>query len=209
MKIKKMMYSIVAFVMLFTVFSPARADQMVNTYQAYVVNPTGYATSIWVVGDLLSWSVTYDNANLTSQRYNDGLNGIAESGNGDDTILDTISGGLWTSDAVFTFDAKMTSYFATSEDDTSINFSYYQELSISGSIGLQYMRDGATLQMDSTSGIFRAGRFNNRGRVTFNETVLTSTAPLNPVPEPTTIILFSAGLAGVAGVARWKKQTDI
>jgi len=63
------------------------AALITETWESEVTGTSGHTA--FNIGDTFTWTVTYDNSNTRHSVYNDGANGIAEFGSGDDFISHT------------------------------------------------------------------------------------------------------------------------
>lgn len=71
-------------ILILSLTSQAQAVLITETWQSTITNVNLY--SAYTVGDVFEWTVTFDNESQHNEVYNDGINRLAEGGNGDDTL---------------------------------------------------------------------------------------------------------------------------
>jgi hypothetical protein len=199
---------------LFCFTANSHATLLESTITA-TVSPYGpIATTIWNTGDSFALTVRFDNESNTMTRWNDGPNGVAEFGGGDDTIneifyLLSYPGFDFLADAQYSLDPQTSNYQTLLPDlfDTNWAAAYHQtspEIYIYayGAEGLKIdIHDNATTGL---SGLIYPRSIDEDGVILSQLEIITR--PADPIPEPTTMLLFGTGLAGLAGTRIRKKK---
>ncbi len=183
-------------------------------------------------GDIITWSVTYDNIGRIAHSYNDGLNGIAEYGAGDDTLVSTwcSNPGQLNCDLNFNTDTLLSD--ATIEFGNVFNvllansiFSDFVESD--GNNSMSFVRDdywgGNTFSQSGDarsfgsndvganweiSGTYNQNTLNGSIFLSANNLALMSTTAAT-VPVPAALWLFGSGLIGLIGMKRKSSKASI
>ncbi|MET0025143.1 MAG: PEP-CTERM sorting domain-containing protein [Sedimenticola sp.] len=196
----------------------SHAALVTETWESTVTYVTHTA---FVVGDTFQWTITYDNESQRMSSYNDGANGVAESGAGDDTFYYSHCTTAYAGSEPCTYPGYNSySFFSDAVFDLT---GFTSVMSTAGYMGGNVYSHNYAWAYDTTSGVmyrqyiaddlqFIGGTFggeyaytydsNDRGNSTRFTSVLISTT--EQVPEPATLALMGLGLAGI-GFARKKK----
>lgn len=187
------------------------ATTIVETWTANLSGYTGIAAS----GATLNWTVTYDNASTTMHAYDDGPNGIAERGAGDDFAhtswsIQNDTGFGFLADSYSTLGDSWDTLTGWSENFQTIDFKtenfdqrflIYATDNVQNQFANEYIYgnayfgntdpslSGGTIWAHSTSGVARSNLYN-----------VSMTA--QSVSEPTTLILLGIGIISIAGLHR-------
>ena len=207
------------------------AVPMVATYTAEIYNVHNITS--YSAGDEITFTVNYDDEGTNYSFYNDGLNGIAESGEGDDTISSTFDISsrpdyLYYDDVTFggieeIYTTMGIPQGATAHEHESINYSF-GTYAPDGTQKAQYYGDDYLLDVvyyhyqdyvQYGGGVIRRewssdGSSWNTSTLWFEITDITLSEhnegdDLQPVPEPSIWLLLSSGLVGLAYFRR-KRQ---
>jgi hypothetical protein len=169
-------------------------------------------------GEKFFFQAIYDDKQITDHAsiWNDGANGVAEFGKGDDMSGGSVSGGKYADDVNFTFSANFQTYLQALPDTTSYNSAYVKIDDQLTPYGVTVEGDGFRLdagvatntysnwigfwerQSPGVPGVVHVGAF--------GVTNVQVTNTLAPVPEPGTMVLFGIGLAGIATGNRRKNK---
>lgn len=162
------------------------------------------APDLFINGEVFTATTIYDNAVRRYTRYGDGIDGIAEFGSGDDTIINStnISSSYTYADSV---EFELSSNFHTLSNnfsDTTVENEAWQQLYFGGT-RFQYKGDGFMFEFRNNfqgeTGIVFIELINYQfysGIATFSDVTMTTSVyvPPDSVPIPAAVWLFSSGL---------------
>lgn len=192
----------------------AKATMMVDTWSA-VISGVFYGdqalNSGWSAGQKIEVSYIYKDDTWTYTAYTDGINKVAEFGNGDDGIFEKRYGSLTTynywADAI-DFNTNFTIPDSYKKYSYDVNTAYVYELVSNGRKSFQAIGDGIKLFLHSAdnNGYMNWADANNNYNAIALTDITLSTKAYNsaPVPEPVTVLLMGTGLVGLVASRRRK-----
>jgi len=178
---------------------PSKSTIITETWKTIVTGGQLYNLdqSYISIGQEIYWSVTYEDSKHYFNKWNDGLDGTADFGKNDDTLLGTSSWQNMASDATFDLSnfENITDKFI---NDNNINtrdlFSYNWSWTTKNGYGTRSFN----LFKDDT--FFAAKSIGlsiySKGVSIEGESVFVTFGAI-PVPEPSTLFLFIFGLIGI------------
>ena len=195
---------------------PVNAVIITETWRSTI---TSEYNSGFSVGDYFDWTLTYDSDGTRIHNYYDGVNKIAESGSGDDTLESTLcltasfgpgcdhSLGVYTtaSDAVFDISA----WYSVLD---AVNTEASLDHRIANSSRVYYNDDSFHWYYEADHVEFSDNRAIwipedvSTNAITYFTSIRIAATP-TPVPIPSTLLLMVSGLAGLGFMSRKKKQT--
>lgn len=208
-------------VFIFSYAHVAQAVLVTETWRSTVTYVEGHTA--FEIDDTFEWTVTYDDSAQIMHAYEDGTNGIAEGGSGDDTLLTTYC----TTAVPSTYYSSCTQFhsgFAIFADAVYDVSAFYDTMSDAGYTGDDYYNTNAARYWESDNGVVSTGLvtddlfFNTHAARTFYaadpngstftqlESRLISSMPVASVPEPSTVVLLGLGIAGLGFARRRRKQ---
>jgi len=199
----------------------AHAVLVTDVWESTVINDVSGNNTVFAPGDKFTWTVTYDDTSLTMHEYDDGANGIAEFGTGDDTISNILCTGAASgspgctinytteynllADAIFDlsqFYLPMQSAGLTGYNGLTLNYAQ-RTRSDNGTNNARFWADDFSFAVAGVQTMFFDNNIGaSNSTITTLSSVLIST---NNVPEPPVIALIAIGLLGV-GTSRLRKN---
>ncbi|MBT3045552.1 MAG: PEP-CTERM sorting domain-containing protein [Candidatus Thiodiazotropha sp.] len=186
-----------------------------NSYAAMVTeNWAGYVSytssnvDSFTNGERLTWSVTYDNALYTANKYLDSDGSVVETLNG--TPFDGTSGHQYFSNATFSFGDIFTRLLdgdtVNDHANTNWGFTYNYTFYTGASASVQSFQglDSSHFSLNNSRGNFDIYGINTG----FRQVSIDSAAKISPspVPVPAAVWLFGTGLLGLLGFNRRKNK---
>jgi len=190
----------------------ANAGLITETYKGEVI----YSDGSLSLGEMLSWTFTYDNTKNTATNWQDGLDGLSYTA--DDIInvghfpfhsfVSDVTFDLNQFDTLFDSSASALGYIANRQIDNSGN-SHYLTNTFGSRITSNFDGYGVRLDFPNNALTLNKSFFNvdDGSRKEFNIQVANLTkVDLTKVPEPSTLAIFALGMMGIAS-RRFKKQS--